>query len=302
MESRRQAARQYPGCRVRGARAAEVEEFQMRNRRTLSVAVLIVTLLAFPPELLATKTIAPQIGTWAIDEEVDGKPGRGFQMDVQNDVLVLYFYGYEPTGRSSFWLAAGRLAAGSDVLTADLGEYAGGMAFGDPRKSATYLGSRGTVTIRFVDRDHGEICLPGEACKAISAFNFGYEQNASELLGGWLVYGDPPGASVPEASEFAIDRVEAATRPGATERALGRSRLSIGGAPVVVDLSCDRLVDGGEWEFFCRVGAGPAQEMYLSVDRNGFTGRYYDRAQNATAGNVYGFRSTTPAGRVVLPN
>lgn len=128
----------------------------------------------------------PQVGTWAIDEEVNGEPGRGFQIDVQNDVLVLYFYGYEPTGESTYWLAAGKFAKGSNELTMDLGAYEGGMAFGDPFKNATYLGPRGQVTVRFDGITYGEICLPSESCKAISAFNFGYSDSAEAVLGGWV--------------------------------------------------------------------------------------------------------------------
>ncbi len=274
----------------------------MRKGSVAGIAVLLLSLLV-PSPSLAVKTEGPQIGTWAIDAEVDGKPGRGFQIDVQNDILVLYFYGYEQTGRSTFWLAAGRLVDGSDELTAELDEYAGGMAFGDPKKSATHLGSRGTVTIRFISRTRGEICLPGESCKAISAFNFGFEQNASELLGDWLVIGAPPGAPVAEGYEFAIDRVEAANVPGGLEHALGKTILNINGAPVLVDLVCDRLANQGEWEFFCKAGAGAStREMYLNVDRNGFTGSFYDRAQDDFGGPVFGFRSATRGGRVVIPN
>jgi hypothetical protein len=279
------------------------KEFWMKTRKNLGIFLLIFSLLGFSLPTLAVKTVTPQIGTWAIDEEVNGKPGRGFQIDVQNDVLVLYFYGYEQTGESTYWLAAGRIPDGSDELTADLGEYEGGMAFGDPIKNATYLGSRGKLTIRFTNRNEGEICLPNESCKTISPFNFGFEKSASDLLGSWLVIGSPPQSSVAEAYEFVFDKVVAPTRPGELDHAVGRAVFNINGAAVVVDIVCDRLFNPEPWEYFCKAGAGSeSREMYVNLERNGFTGSYRDPVNGDITGPVFGFRSGSARGRVTLPN
>jgi hypothetical protein len=65
------------------------KEWRMYSGKRTSIAVLVLSLLAFAQPLLALNGLTPQIGTWAITEEISGKPGRGFQIDVQNDILVL---------------------------------------------------------------------------------------------------------------------------------------------------------------------------------------------------------------------
>lgn len=57
-------------------------------RRQSRIAACLVPLAGLASQAEAID-YTPQVGTWLIDEEFNGKPGRGFQMDVQNDVLVL---------------------------------------------------------------------------------------------------------------------------------------------------------------------------------------------------------------------
>jgi len=276
----------------------------MDYARALFAGVLLSSLLAHASPTLAVNTVTPQIGTWAIDEEVDGKPGRGFQIDVQNNVLVLYFYGYESGGEATFWLAAGRIPDGSDELTAELGAYEGGMAFGDPLKNASYVGSRGNVTIRFASKTRGEICLPTEACKAISAFNFGFENSSSELLGDWVVIGNPESsAGLFEAWEFYFETLVPPSYPGVIDSVAGKTTLNVNGSPFRVEIVCDKYVTKAEWEYFCKTPRGPEQKrFYLNVERDGFRGAYQDPATGQIRGLVLGFRVSDLAGRVVLPN
>ena len=49
----------------------------------------------------AARDFTPQAGTWVIDAELDGKPGRGLAIDVQGNTVVLQVYGYEANGAAS---------------------------------------------------------------------------------------------------------------------------------------------------------------------------------------------------------
>jgi alpha-tubulin suppressor-like RCC1 family protein len=113
-------------------------------------------------------TSNPVGGLWVIDAENNGQPGRGFQIEVQSGVLVATVYAYEASGASIFYLASGNVSGG--VFSGDLNHYQGGMAFGAAQKSATLVGSAGTVSMSFSDSSHGTITFPGEAAKAISKF------------------------------------------------------------------------------------------------------------------------------------
>ena len=287
------------------------KESQMHKGKKLSIIVFILSLLGFSQSMLA-QDISPQTGTWAIDEEINGKPGRGFQIEVQNDILVLYFYGYEKTGESTYWLAAGKLASGSNELTADLGAYEGGMAFGDPIKDAVYLGSKGSVTIRFNTVASGEICLPDETCKAVRPFNFGYEESASELLGRWLVTVFNNG---PNTQTFTVElnftEVDTPPYPDTIDRVSGTatylndSDMAHKGDETRVE--CSRLIQPNPEPYFCRLVAGAdATETYISMMRNALVGRYHNYGGPWDYGdawvNVIGFRLASGSGRQVIPN
>lgn len=269
------------------------------------VFVLALSLLGFSQSMFALD-ISPHIGTWAIDEEVNGKPGRGFQIDVQNDILVLYFYGYEETGESTFWLAAGKIPVGSNEVTADLGAYEGGMAFGDPIKNAVYLGSRGQVTIRFEGFRWGEICLPNEACKAISAFNFGFENSASELLGTWLVHTVKHSTGANNGLTVTFNDVYDPPDPGVIDRADGYTTLSNDdGTQVSANVSCEKLVEPGEngYAYSCTIVTDDEVRRFaMSTSRNAFMGKYYHVSDSAYEGSIFGYRLKTGAGRLVLPD
>lgn len=275
----------------------------MIKSKIIGVAILIFSFLA-SPEATVAQTFSPQAGTWAIDEENNGKPGRGFQIDVQNDILVLYFYGYEQTGESTYWLAAGRLPNGSNQLTADLGEYEGGMAFGDPIKNATYLGSRGNVTIKFNTVASGEICLPNEACKAISAFNFGFETSASALLGIWIV--TTIDNTTEELDAYGVEFTDVVATPNrnAVDRAVGTTYIELDdGSFVESQVVCDKLINPLPLEYLCTLSAlGHTQKLELNVKRNGMGGRYYEMDGVALEGSVIGTRNVNKSGRFNYPN
>lgn len=251
----------------------------------------------------------PQVGTWAIDQENNGKPGRGFQMDVQNDVLVLYFYGYEKTGESTYWLAAGKLNPGFNEVTMDLGTYEDGMAFGDAFKNATYLGPDGSVTIRFTSNTTGEICLPTESCKAISAFNFGYEASAQALLGTWMVSLTEPGThgtSGVEGVSLIFDQFITQNLPGIVDTAKGAAYFlesSASGVDQTVraDVECSRMVVQAPPYYNCSVKAPGtnAVPFQLDVVRNALTGILKDPEGDL---EITGFRVHSATGRNVLPN
>lgn len=114
--------------------------------------------------------ILPTDGLWIIDEERGG-PGRGFQIEVQGDLLMMVVNGYEPDGRPTFHMAGGTISNGS--FAAELNKFAGGMAFGGEPRSAQLAERAGQVSIQFTDRARGIITLPGEPPKAFSKFDFG---------------------------------------------------------------------------------------------------------------------------------
>ena len=131
----------------------------------------------------------PSPGIWNFTTESTGvnagKPGRGFMVEVQNEVLFLSYFGYRPDGSSVKYYAAGPLV--NNTFTADLLDIVGGTAIAGPYKPAVVNGSIGTVSISFTSGTHGWIALPGESPREVYKVSFGYAFGPDGLLGDWLL-------------------------------------------------------------------------------------------------------------------
>lgn len=148
------------------------------------------------------QAFVPQGGAWIITDELNGKPGRGFSIDVQNDIFGMQMFAYESNGQPTFYMATGRL--GSDnVVDALLGRYEGGRYLGSGDRTGVERGSPGNVRIRFVSGTLGYITLPGEQEKQIKRFEFGFDNTPQSLLGLWsVVYADDTGRIEHDAIEL----------------------------------------------------------------------------------------------------
>lgn len=132
---------------------------------------------------LAAHAFAPQAGTWVVAAELDGKPGRGLAIDVQNETLVMQVYAYESNGQPSFFLAAGPYS--NNQFSGPLTRYEGGRFFGSGARSGVAAGSPGNVNLRFTSGVTGFATFPGEPEKAIIRANFAYPFAPSSLVGIW---------------------------------------------------------------------------------------------------------------------
>lgn len=132
----------------------------------------------------AAYAFMPQAGTWVVTSEVDGKPGRGLAIDVQNDTLLMQMYAYESTSQPTFYLAVGKVQ--NNAATAPLMRYTGGRFFGSNARSGVEAGSAGNMTIRFTSGTTGFVQFPNEPEKAIARFQFGYPAQTESLRGFWV--------------------------------------------------------------------------------------------------------------------
>jgi hypothetical protein len=144
----------------------------------------------------AGQGVVPKTGLWVIDSET-GSSGRGFQIEMQRDLLMMVVNGYEASGAATFHVAGGTYA--NNRFTGDLFRYAGGVAigtaYGPPYDAAVQpshvTGSAGKVALQFSDPTHGTITLPGEAPKAFSKFDFGVPPTQDLVLkpvaGLWVI-------------------------------------------------------------------------------------------------------------------
>ncbi|MGE8494367.1 beta strand repeat-containing protein [Comamonas sp.] len=122
-----------------------------------------------PPEPPVAR-IAPQTGTWIISDELNGEPGRGMGIDIQDGVLFMQVYNYRQSGEATFHTALGTLR--DNKVTAPLYFYEGGRYFGSEQRDGHAAGSPGNVVITFTSRSTGTIQFPGEPVKAMHRFDY----------------------------------------------------------------------------------------------------------------------------------
>ncbi|WP_157768740.1 hypothetical protein [Paracidovorax avenae] len=128
----------------------------------------------------------PEPGTWVISQELNGTPGRGMAIDVQNDVLVMQVFNYESNGDPTFHLAVGKMKYGTSNVVTQLKRYAGGRYFGGPPLTGHEAADSGKVELAFDSTLAGWVKFPGEDWLAIEKFQFGYgKKNPEALLGEW---------------------------------------------------------------------------------------------------------------------
>ena len=111
-----------------------------------------------------------QNGTWIVTSEINGEPGRGMAIDVQDGTLVMQVYNYEKSGQPTFHLSFGTMDG--NHYSGTLTRYKNGRYFGSGPLDGAEDGQAGSVQIDFKSASTGTIQFPGEQPVAIERFNF----------------------------------------------------------------------------------------------------------------------------------
>ena len=166
--------------------------------------------------------------------------------------------------------------------------------------NAIHLRSRGQVTIRFTGAVNGVICLPDEECKAVSAFNFGYDfASASALMGRWLVTAFRQGFSQRTSIVLRLEKLTGSSDPAVIDSVSGTALYPIDGVDTEVSAVCTRPVHPAWGTYSCRLFT-PAEDIRnvnVFLMRNRMEGRDSDGS-----GFLVGFRMRSASSREVIPH
>jgi len=149
-----------------------------------------------------TKPI-PYEGSWFNPEQ----SGSGFLFDVQNNILLGYYFGYDADGKPDWALFSGQLQDAADEgglwkVTADLQKFNGGNCLNCGYSAPEQNESLGEIEVVFNRLSHASFSVNGGAVQNIVPLYFGYsfvdlpnvdEQevlNIPELEGWWTVFID----------------------------------------------------------------------------------------------------------------
>ena len=140
-------------------------------RIVASVSIAVLSFSAF--------AALPQPGLWVMDNEVNGKPGRGLQIDRQDgETIVVSYFGYKNDGSAVFYQSVGKISS-DGVFNSDLVEYKNGTVLGGALKMGEVSNVLGKLSIEFKTDAGGVIYLPHEGARNFSRFL--YENNEFRL-------------------------------------------------------------------------------------------------------------------------
>jgi hypothetical protein len=125
----------------------------------------------------------PRTGLWWNP----GESGSGYNIEIQNGVLVVTVFSYKGNGDSEWYLASGALTNSGHTFSGTLDKYRNGQCIscaytGTP----TLAGNDGTMSINFVSETSAILSLPNGRTTLIEPQNFGFQALPVGFFGEWI--------------------------------------------------------------------------------------------------------------------
>ena len=101
-----------------------------------------------------TNTLMPLSGTWIVEDELTGKPGRGVALDIQGSTAIAQIFNYRANGQPTFHMGSAAylskgVGSGATVASIPLAEFAGGRSVGGQPQSAQLYTEAGAAALEF---------------------------------------------------------------------------------------------------------------------------------------------------------
>ena len=154
-----------------------------------------------------TNTLMPLNGTWIVEDELTGKPGRGVALDIQGSMAIAQIFNYRANGQPTFHMGSAAylskgVGSGSTVASIPLAEFAGGRSVGGQPQSAQLYTEAGAAALEFRATPDpkaptgisqtwwttGQLQLPGEESVRIRRLVLDAPTSFAErMLGDWYL-------------------------------------------------------------------------------------------------------------------
>ena len=146
---------------------------------------MVARILAFVALLalaVSASAFAARTGHWFNPAE----SGSGYNIDIQDGVLVITIFSYKPNGDSEWYISSGPMSGSQQTYTGILLAVRGGQCI-----SCTYVAPAstvvsGSIVINFTSETSASVLLPGGRVTTIQPFNFGFGTPPQGLLGQWV--------------------------------------------------------------------------------------------------------------------
>ena len=148
--------------------------------KTIVSFVIGAICLAAP---LTAISFQPRTGHW---NNIQNESGRGFNIDIQDGVMVLTMYAYDQSGNAQWYIATGNMTNGQRDFTGALEKFVGGQCVTCGYKAPQSNGNDGTISVTFTTEVSATVILPGGRVTSITPFNFKYGDPPLGVLGSWV--------------------------------------------------------------------------------------------------------------------
>lgn len=125
----------------------------------------------------------PRTGHWNNLSE----NGSGYNIDIQNGVLVITVYSYQQSGAPQWYIASGPMTNDQHTFSGTLLKLTGGQCISCAYNGLPALaGNDGPISINFTSETSAVLTLPGARTTTIHPFNFGFGDPPQGLHGEWV--------------------------------------------------------------------------------------------------------------------
>lgn len=149
----------------------------------IQLLALLASLVGLVSLASAATVGGPTQGLWYNPDE----SGRGYDIDLQGDTMIVTTYVYEQSGDPIWYLSSGTYDHATGVFTSSYDSYSGGQCFGCPYHApAVQSGAAGPITITFHTNQTATLTFTGGSTEIVK-FAYGYPTRTDVLYGEWAL-------------------------------------------------------------------------------------------------------------------
>lgn len=142
----------------------------------------IIAFVALLAVAVSASAFTPRTGHWFNPVE----SGSGYNIDIQDGVLVVTIFSYKPNGDSEWYISSGPMSGDQSTFTGSLLAVRGGQCISCSYVAPTSTIDSGNIVINFTSETSATVLLPGGRIASIQPFNFGFDTPPQGLLGQWV--------------------------------------------------------------------------------------------------------------------
>ena len=173
----------YPPRTHRARTLVLLKEKEGSMKHGIRLLALLASLIGLVSFASAATVGGPTQGLWYNPQE----SGRGYDIDLQGDTMIVTTYVYEQSGDPIWYLSSGPYDHNTGIFASTYDSYSGGQCFGCPYHAPTaQSGAAGPITITFHTNQTATLTFNGGSTEIVK-YAYGYGTRTDVLYGEWAL-------------------------------------------------------------------------------------------------------------------